>query len=114
MMVALTIGLLIGGAIYLMLSPTFLRVVVGFVLLSHGVNLLLFGAGGTARREEPLGADLDPATVADPLPQAFVLTAIVIAFAITMYLLSLAVTGRRSELENGELENGELERGEGQ
>lgn len=94
---ALTIGVLIGGAVYLMLDRSFLRVVLGFVLLGHAVNLMLFGAGGVDRRGEPLGSDPDPAVTADPLPQAFVLTAIVIAFAITIYLLVLAVTGRDDE-----------------
>ncbi|OUZ06840.1 cation:proton antiporter [Aeromicrobium sp. PE09-221] len=94
MMLAISVGLLIGGAVFLMLQRTFLRVILGFVLLSHAVNLLLFSAGGAGRREEPLGTGLVSSVTADPLPQAFVLTAIVIAFAITMYLLTLAVTGR--------------------
>lgn len=93
MILALTIGVLITAAAYLMLQRDLLRVILGFVLLSHAVNLLLFAAGGTGRRGEPLGDDLDPTTTADALPQAFVLTAIVIAFAITIYLLVLAVTG---------------------
>lgn len=97
MILALTIGGLVAGAVYLLLQEDRLRVILGFVLLSHAVNLLLFSAGGTDSREEPLGGALDPATTADPLPQAFVLTAIVIAFAITIYLLVLAVTGNPAE-----------------
>ncbi|MCZ4068599.1 MULTISPECIES: sodium:proton antiporter [Microbacterium] len=97
MILALTIGVLVAGAVYLLLQEDRLRVILGFVLLSHAVNLLLFSAGGIDSREEPLGEALDPATTADPLPQAFVLTAIVIAFAITIYLLVLAVTGNPSE-----------------
>lgn len=93
MILALAVGLLVAGALYLLLQRDALRVVLGFVLLGHGVNLLLFSAGGTGRRGEPLGQGPDPAVTADPLPQAFVLTAIVIAFAITIYLLVLAVTG---------------------
>ncbi|MGP9536498.1 sodium:proton antiporter [Brachybacterium sp. AOP43-C2-M15] len=100
MMLALSIGLLIGGATFLMLQRDRFRVVLGFVLLSHGVNLLLFATGGTERRGEPLGGDLDPSTTADALPQAFVLTAIVISFAITIYLLILAVTGRSDPPED--------------
>lgn len=94
MILALTIGLLITGAVFLMLQRDFLRVILGFILLSHAVNLLLFSSGGITRRGEPLGQNPDLLTTADPLPQAFVLTAIVIAFAITIYLLVLAVTGR--------------------
>ena len=97
MILALVIGVLFGGSVYLMLQRDRLRVILGFVLLGHACNLLLFSAGGTLRRDEPLGADLDPSVTADPLPQAVVLTAIVIAFAITIYLLVLAVTGPKDE-----------------
>jgi len=97
MTLALTAGLLIGGAVYLFLQREMFRIVLGFILLSHGVNLILFAAGGTHRRGEPLGGDLDPDVVADPLPQAFVLTAIVIAFSITVVMLVLAVAGRRED-----------------
>lgn len=97
MILALVIGALVTGAVYLLLQKDRLRVIIGFVLLSHAVNLLFFAAGGIDRRGEPLGSDPDPATTADALPQAFVLTAIVIAFAITIYLLVLAVTGSPDE-----------------
>ena len=97
MILALIVGVLFAGAVYLMLQRDRLRVILGFVLLGHACNLLIFSAGGTVRRDEPLGTDPDPAVTADPLPQAFVLTAIVIAFAITVYLLVLAVTGSRAE-----------------
>ncbi|EFQ81944.1 putative monovalent cation/H+ antiporter subunit C [Aeromicrobium marinum DSM 15272] len=97
MILALSVGVLVAGAVFMVLQRDFLRVILGFVLLSHAVNLLIFSSGGTDRRGEPLGTDLDPATTADALPQAFVLTAIVIAFAITIYLLVLAVTGEDDE-----------------
>ena len=92
-MLALTIGALVGGAAYLLLDRSYLRAVLGFLMLGHAVNLLLFASGGIQRRGEPLEGT-DPAAAADPLPQAFVLTAIVIAFAITVVMLVLAVTGR--------------------
>jgi multicomponent Na+:H+ antiporter subunit C len=70
-----------------------IRIILGFVLLTHSVNLLIIAAGGVARRDAPfIGTDTSQA--ADPLPQAFVLTAIVIAFAITVVLATLAVVGR--------------------
>lgn len=97
MTLALTVGLLIAGAVYLFLQREMLRVILGFILLSHGVNLILMAAGGSSRRGEPLGGALDPATTADPLPQAFVLTAIVIAFSITMFMLVLAVAGKHED-----------------
>ena len=94
MTLALAAGILVAGAVYLFSRREMLRVILGFVLLGHAVNLVLMAAGGASRRVEPIGADLDPAVVADPLPQAFVLTAIVIAFSITIVMLVLAVTGR--------------------
>ena len=94
MTLALAAGVLVAGAVYLFSRREMLRVVLGFVLLGHAVNLVLMAAGGTSRRAEPIGSDLDPTVVADPLPQAFVLTAIVIAFSITIVMLVLAVTGR--------------------
>lgn len=97
MIIAIAAGVLVAGAVYLFSRREMLRVILGFVLLSHGVNLILIAAGGTDRREEPIGADLDASAVADPLPQAFVLTAIVIAFAITIVMLVLAVTGRHDD-----------------
>lgn len=93
MTLALTIAVLVGGGVMLILRRGMMRIIVGFLLLGHGANLMLFAAGGAARREPPIGAQLDPATTADPLPQAFVLTAIVISFAITVYMLVLSVVG---------------------
>lgn len=94
MIIAIAAGVLVAGAVYLFSRREMLRVILGFVMLSHAVNLVIIAAGGTGRRGEPLGGGLDPATTADPLPQAFVLTAIVIAFSITIVMLVLAVTGR--------------------
>lgn len=93
MTVALVSGVLVAGAVYLFMQREMLRVILGFVLLGHAANLVLLAAGGTARRDEPFGTPADPSTVADPLPQAFVLTAIVISFSITIFMLVLSVTG---------------------
>lgn len=97
MTVALTVGILVAGAVYLFLQREMFRVILGFVLISHAANLILFAAGGTSRRDEPFGRFTDLSSVADPLPQAFVLTAIVIAFSITIFMLVLAVTGGNSD-----------------
>jgi multicomponent Na+:H+ antiporter subunit C len=94
MALAISVGLLVAGGVYLLVQRGMLRIVLGFVLLSHAVNLLIMSAGGISRRGEPLGDGPDPAVTADPLPQAFVLTAIVIAFSITVYMAVLAVVGR--------------------
>ncbi|MEX5260835.1 sodium:proton antiporter [Kocuria sp. CPCC 205263] len=109
MALALTVGVLIGGGVFMMLRRGMVRLIIGFALLSHGVNLLIMATGGIDRRGEPLGASADPATTADPLPQAFVLTAIVIAFAITMYMLVLAVTGDEDDDTDLELTGREME-----
>lgn len=93
MSLALSIGLLAAAGVFLVLQRGMIRIILGFVLLTHAVNLLIIAAGGVARRDAPfIGGDTSMA--ADPLPQAFVLTAIVIAFAITVVLATLAVVGK--------------------
>ncbi|GAA1054002.1 multicomponent Na+:H+ antiporter subunit C [Dietzia sp. 2505] len=93
MTLAISVGVLMAGFVFLVLQRGMVRVILGFILLSHAAHLTLMAAGGASRREEPLVSDPDPSLTADGLPQAFVLTAIVIAFAITIYLLVLAVIG---------------------
>ncbi|MBB0230550.1 cation:proton antiporter subunit C [Streptomyces calidiresistens] len=89
MTAALAVGILVTGGVYLILQRELLRVVLGFVLLGHAVNILFVAAGGMDRRGVPLIGQTSPEEAADPLPQAFVLTAIVITFGITVYLLAL-------------------------
>lgn len=96
MSLALTIGLLLAAGIYLVLQRGMMRIVFGFVLLTHAINLLIIAAGGVARRDAPFFGT-DTSNAADPLPQAFVLTAIVIAFAITVVMATFAVIGRRDD-----------------
>ncbi len=93
MTAAVAVGLLVAGGVYLVLQRNLVRVILGFVLLGHAVNVLVLAAGGMDRRGLPLIGRGDPASMADPLPQAFVLTAIVITFGITVYLLALARAG---------------------
>ena len=94
MTLAIMIGVLTGGGVYLMMQRGMVRIVFGLALFSHAVNLVLLTAGVSAWRSEPL-ADVNSAEIsADPLPQAFVLTAIVITLAVTVFMLSLAVVGR--------------------
>jgi multicomponent Na+:H+ antiporter subunit C len=101
MSLALSIGLLAAAGVYLVLSRGMIRIILGFVLLTHSVNLLIIAAGGVARRDVPfIGGDISSA--ADPLPQAFVLTAIVIAFAITVVLATLAALGRGDDDTEGQ------------
>ncbi|HNM96591.1 MAG TPA: cation:proton antiporter subunit C [Marmoricola sp.] len=109
MALAITIGLLVAGGVFMMLRRGMLRIIVGFILLSHGVNLLLVTAGGPQRRKPAIGDRLDPGVVADAVPQAFVLTAVVIAFAITVFLLVLAVIGTGDDDTELELDGRETE-----
>jgi len=97
---AIAVGLLVAGGTYLVLQRSLLRVVLGFVLLGHAVNVLLVAAGGMDRRGLPLLGQVDPDAAADPLPQAFVLTAIVITFAITVYLLGMLLAGVAPESDD--------------
>ena len=90
--VALTIGALLGSGTFMLLRPRGFAVVQGLVLISHGINLLLVAMGRVRLGSEPiLGAQEGP--VADPLAQALVLTAIVISFGTTAFLLVLAYRG---------------------
>ncbi|MCZ7529898.1 MAG: Na(+)/H(+) antiporter subunit C [Acidimicrobiia bacterium] len=88
LVLALTIGALFSLGTYLVLQRNLTRVIIGLALLTHGANLLLLGVGGKAG--EPPVSGIDPSTMSDPLPQAMVLTAIVISFSVTMFLLALA------------------------
>jgi multicomponent Na+:H+ antiporter subunit C len=90
---ALIVGILTAGGTYLVLQRGIVRMALGFVLLGHAATTLLIASGGVARRGVPFvgSTTIDPA---DPLPQAFALTAIVISFGITAFLLTLAFRGR--------------------
>ena len=101
MSLALSIGFLAAAGVFLVLQRGMIRIILGFVLLTHAVNLLIIAAGGVARRDAPF-ADGDTSMAADPLPQAFVLTAIVIAFAITVVLATLAVVSKGDDDTEGE------------
>lgn len=82
-------SLLFGCGTYLLLQRELTRIILGLALLAHGANLfLLLSAGG--RGEPTFGSDGDTDVFLDPLPEAFILTAIVITFGVTTFLLGLA------------------------
>jgi len=89
---AIVIGVLYATGLYMMLSRSIVKVIFGLVLLGHAANLLIFVGGGLVRAIAPLIA-ADQTTVpegaADPVPQALVLTAIVIGFALTAFAAAL-------------------------
>lgn len=89
LLMAIVIGILFMCATYLMLSKSILRIIIGTGLLSHGAHLLIMTMGGLKGGVVPLLSD-KVASYVDPLPQALILTAIVISFGVTSFLLVLA------------------------
>lgn len=87
--VALTAGVLFATGTYLLLQRLLSRIIVGLGLIAHGANLVLLGSGGTPDRAPIIDGDTIGA-FSDPLEQALVLTAIVITFGVTAFLLALA------------------------
>lgn len=89
---ALMIGLLSAAGAYLLLRADRFRVVLGLTLLSYAVNLFILASGEFHVGAPPLVDHLaDPLDAADPLPQALVLTAIVIGFGMTAWLIALSI-----------------------
>jgi multicomponent K+:H+ antiporter subunit C len=95
--VALGIAVLTASGVWLVLRPRTFQVIVGLSLLSYAVNLFIFVMGWVRAGAAPFVSTTqapDPAAFADPLPQALVLTAIVIAFATTALLLVVLLAAR--------------------
>lgn len=84
-----TASTLIGCGVYLILERSLTRVLVGLLILGNGVNILFLVSGGRAG-DAPIVGTTDNAAMSDPLPQALVLTAIVIALGTTAFLLAMA------------------------
>ncbi|GAB3997257.1 Na(+)/H(+) antiporter subunit C [Nocardioides marmoraquaticus] len=84
-----TTAVLCGAGVYLMLERSLTRVLVGLLLLSNGVNLALLAASGPAGESAFYGS-AEPADMADPLPQALILTAIVITLGTVAFVLAMA------------------------
>jgi multicomponent K+:H+ antiporter subunit C len=97
MLVALGIGALTGSGVWLILRPRTFQVIIGLSLLSYAVNLFILVMGRVridAPPVLPAGTSGDIAQFADPLPQALVLTAIVISFATTALFLVVLLAAR--------------------
>jgi multisubunit Na+/H+ antiporter MnhC subunit len=93
-LMALVVGLMISAALYLMLSGVLVRFVFGFILMGNAVNLMIFTAGRLTDSDPPLiqpGQTILTGQTANALPQALILTAIVIGFAMTTFFLILLV-----------------------
>lgn len=107
-LVAIMVGVLVSAAVYLMLARNVLRFLFGLVLISNAANLLIFAAGGLTPEAPPLipeGAYAPAAGVANALPQALVLTAIVIGFGLFAFALALVF---RSYQALGTLDSDEM------
>ncbi len=97
LVLSLGIGVLVGSGVWLILRPRTYQVIIGLGLLSYAVNLFIFSMGRLTVNKPPVlsGSEaIDPASFADPLPQALVLTAIVIGFATTALFLVVLLAAR--------------------
>jgi multicomponent Na+:H+ antiporter subunit C len=89
---AVVTGALYATGLYLMLRRSVVRLVIGLSLISHAANLLIFSAAGMTRARPPIvpeGAVRPEAPFADPVPQALILTSIVLGFAILAFAMVL-------------------------
>ncbi len=91
----LAVGLLAGVGVYLVLARKVFSVILGLSLLAHAANLVMLGAGESAERAPIVTEGVERHLLADPVPQALVLTAIVISMAVTLYLLAAFAEGAR-------------------
>jgi multicomponent K+:H+ antiporter subunit C len=94
---AAAIGILVASGIWLIQRPRTYQLVIGLSLLSYAVNLFIFSMGRLRINAPPVlqdGGIVDPAAYADPVPQALVLTAIVIGFATTALFLVVLIVAR--------------------
>jgi multicomponent Na+:H+ antiporter subunit C len=88
-MMSIVVGVLFTVGTYLILTKSLLRIILGTAILSHGVHLLLLTMAGLKRGAPPL-LGIGAETYTDPLPQALILTAIVISFGVTALFFVLA------------------------
>jgi multicomponent Na+:H+ antiporter subunit C len=92
LILALVVGALYAGGMYLIMRRSIVKLIIGLALLGHAANLLIFTIGGLNHNQPPLipaGAEQMTGSFADPLPQALILTAIVIGFGVQAFALVL-------------------------
>jgi multicomponent Na+:H+ antiporter subunit C len=93
-LIAIAVGGLYAAAIYSLLRRSLVKLIIGLALLSNAVNLLVFSAAGLTRGNAPIvpeGAEAPTPPFADPLPQAMILTAIVIGFGVLAFTVVLVL-----------------------
>ncbi|TVQ86813.1 MAG: cation:proton antiporter [Bacteroidetes bacterium] len=90
-LLAVLIGVLYGSAVYLLLRRNIFKLILGLIFLGHATNLLLFVASGLTSGKPAFLRGLEDETIgmSDPLPQALILTAIVIGLGVTAFALTL-------------------------
>ncbi len=88
LVVFIFVGVLVGAGVYLTLERTLSRIFIGLALITNGVNVLILAMGGSAGMPPLLGGTTD--TIVDPLPQALILTSIVLSLGTTAFGLALA------------------------
>jgi multicomponent Na+:H+ antiporter subunit C len=91
-LLAVVVGGLYAAGVYLMLRRSIIKVIFGLALLGHAANLLIFTAAGLTRGRAPLvpvAGSVAAGEIADPLPQALILTAIVISFGVVAFAMVL-------------------------
>lgn len=96
---AALVGLFISSGVYLLLSRSVIRMLIGMTIFGNGVNLLIFVSGRVMREVAPIippELDVPAGAIANPLPQALILTAIVIGFSMFSFLLVLALRAYQS------------------
>ncbi|MEE9274556.1 MAG: Na+/H+ antiporter subunit C [bacterium] len=94
-LLSITIGALVTAGSFLIMQRRLLQLVFGLSLLGHATNLMIVASGWVGDGRSPVvpgPGRVDPASFVDPLPQAMVLTAIVISFAVTAFLLVLVLS----------------------
>lgn len=87
---ALTAGVIFACGIYMMLRRSMVRLIIGLMLVTYAVNIMIFSMGDVRRRIPPIVETAPVNNMADPLPQALILTAIVISFGMTAFTIALA------------------------
>jgi multicomponent K+:H+ antiporter subunit C len=91
LLIASAVGILTTGGVYLLLRLRTFPVILGLALLSYAVNVFIFASGRIAIDQSPILQKYGEATYTDPLPQALVLTAIVISFGMTALLVMVGL-----------------------
>ena len=91
-LLALLVGILYAAGFYMMLRRSIIKLIIGLILLSNAANLLIFTVSGLTRGTPPIipeGSEIMAGDFADPVPQALILTAIVIGFGVQAFAIVL-------------------------